>query len=1131
MSTTIHHLRLFGDPELLSSEGEAVRLRTRKHLGLLVYLALEGRDRAVARETLMDLFWSDVPLERSRHSLNQALTDIRDRLGRDAFEGTLTTVRLARGVRTDLDEPVTQLMDSPDLSRPLAGMEACGGPAFAHWVDRLRERCRRQLRSQLLADLTEARTSGNLEAVRRSASLLHEVDPLSDAAALALAEQFLLDNDPPSAIRLLREHLSSSDNELGRDPPNEVLLLLRRLKGGFMPRPPVSSPTGTQERPSLAQAEVFVNREAELARLEAAWTSACRGSLTTCLVYGPAGVGKSTLARRFVTSVGARAWPSYLVTPQEIGRNIPFATVSDLIHQLMRDPALSGTNPTWLAEASRVTPGLRSAYPGIPEPPSVPAEAVRLWVAEAILRMLETIADGGPVLIVLDPLQNVDPTSRDVLHMLTRRLEDEPVLLLASMRSEDSRYALTSAEPVDGVGWTSGIEVSPLDENRTFQLIGQLDPRLDETSGDLPRRIAELSQGNPYLTEMLVSDWRNNQGESLVALEMRKETGDVSWRPPETMRLAFARQYEGLTHDTRHVVHLLAVAGRSVPVDELESLLSISPATLDRTALELIDRAIVRTDGGSLGFKNELHRAYVYYHSMSKEARDYHHARLARSLTATGEEDDFQRALEASHHYLNAGMEGEAVEAVCRGAELAVIRGAPKEAERAIKAVIDRSECLASAKPVVLMSAALSAQQQFHRSLTTLASCDIATCDPKYRAMAFNLRAEALHRGRLASPAEIAVAADKALAAASAASDPRLALAAFQVLAEVAFEADDWDRVAEVEHACTEIGKDSGDLDVRAIACMTLGYCRLVSGDFEGAMEKLTFSCHQLAQQKHEAKLHWALNGLGICYTNLGRFQKAVATLQQAMSVAGASGDNVARANSCANLGSLYYELGRFDEATKYFDRASQLNVGGSNCRVSSAIDCNAANLAIALGDFKQAEELLDRAESSAEKAHLWQYSVNVLLTWADLELAREQPELAWSRVDEALHLAGDRHHTVPDMGQYGRLRLHYEWATGTMGSSEFTSMAWRPPITSRLTHRLEVRAFEEWVANSEGRGSAQRSAIDQLVEHRLFGIIARLAAVHVMPVSLPTRFDGESAAQLVVRTFQTDDMHKASHS
>ncbi|MBE0594541.1 MAG: winged helix-turn-helix domain-containing protein, partial [Gemmatimonadales bacterium] len=81
----MRHLRLYGYPELVDGAGTVLPFRTRKHLALLVYLALEARTRPLQRDHLIALFWGDVRERNARRSLYQALSEIRQRLGRDAF--------------------------------------------------------------------------------------------------------------------------------------------------------------------------------------------------------------------------------------------------------------------------------------------------------------------------------------------------------------------------------------------------------------------------------------------------------------------------------------------------------------------------------------------------------------------------------------------------------------------------------------------------------------------------------------------------------------------------------------------------------------------------------------------------------------------------------------------------------------------------------------------------------------------------------------------------------------------------------------------------------------------------------------------------------------------------------------
>src|SRR5882762_176070 len=640
--TAQFRLSVFGAPELLKGGGPAVRFRTRKHLAVLVYLHFEGRARPVPRARLIDLLWPDVPPAKGRHSLSQALLAIRSHLGRDAVTGGEEAVQL----RAELPLDLSALHRS---DQPLRDLEDSGGADFSHWVDGVRAKLRVQARDDLRADLQAARTQGNATETHRLAGALYDIDPLCAEAVYALAERALLERDTVTAVRLLKEHVERARAELGANPNPEIAGLLRRLERGE--RPAVATPPrialgdeGTRPRP-------FVGREEELGRLAAIANRVVDGApaateYDTCLITGPPGIGKSSLIRRFATSLQARAWPVFIVSCQEIGQGIAYAAVAELITLLARDPGASGTDPLWLAEASRVCPGLRAVYPGVPEAPDAPTDSIRLRVAEAVLRMLEAVADAGQLLLVFDDLQFIDSASEDVLFLVTRGLKRARLsaFLLAGARSGERGSSLA---------WATTIELQPLDRSQSLTLIGDLsvDATLRET-------IVRLSQGNPYHIEMLVADWRAHQSSSLVAAASAGDEA-VSWTPPEDLGAVFARQYGAVSSDAQHVLQVLAVAGKGMAPAEVSGLLGLDAGVTERVALEMLDRGVGRVEEGRLAFKNELHRAYVY-HAMGDDRRTYHHAQFAQRLAHSPDRDAVQVMLELVHHSIGAGLEAQA---------------------------------------------------------------------------------------------------------------------------------------------------------------------------------------------------------------------------------------------------------------------------------------------------------------------------------------------------------------------------------------------------------------------------------------------------------------------------------------
>ena len=87
------YLRCLGQPALFTATGEPIRFRTRKHLALLVYLAVEQRTQR--RDRLAELLWPRVSATEARHSLATALSVLRPRVGIDALETSRDQVRLS----------------------------------------------------------------------------------------------------------------------------------------------------------------------------------------------------------------------------------------------------------------------------------------------------------------------------------------------------------------------------------------------------------------------------------------------------------------------------------------------------------------------------------------------------------------------------------------------------------------------------------------------------------------------------------------------------------------------------------------------------------------------------------------------------------------------------------------------------------------------------------------------------------------------------------------------------------------------------------------------------------------------------------------------------------------------------
>ena len=182
----------------------------------------------------------------------------------------------------------------------------------------------------------------------------------------------------------------------------------------------------------------LIGRNEELARLEAFVEGTADGP-PRLLLEGEAGIGKTTLWRAGVErahELGFRVLESRPAAPE---RELSFAALGDL---------LSGTHdeigdlPAPQRRALRVALLLEEAEG---EPTDQRA------VAAALLGLLRRLTADEPLVIALDDIQWLDSPSSGALQFAFRRLDNEPVRVLATsrLRAEATTMSFDDAERME----------------------------------------------------------------------------------------------------------------------------------------------------------------------------------------------------------------------------------------------------------------------------------------------------------------------------------------------------------------------------------------------------------------------------------------------------------------------------------------------------------------------------------------------------------------------------------------------------------------------------------------------------------------------------------------------------------
>jgi DNA-binding CsgD family transcriptional regulator len=392
------------------------------------------------------------------------------------------------------------------------------------------------------------------------------------------------------------------------------------FRGGSM-----SVPGATQRGEDL----VLCGRGEELAAIGRLLEGMRSGRAGALVLRGEAGIGKTALLDAAeVKADGARV---LRVTGVESEAELPFAG----LHALMR-PALDeiGGLPERQAVALRGAFGLAEA-----------AVADRFLVGLGVLSLVAELAEGRPVLVVVDDAQWLDRASADALVFAARRLHAERAAVLAAVRDEPSGAGLPGLPE---------LRVGGLDRASAERLLaGQglaaavRDQLIAEAAGN-PLALIELSRGLSA----------GERAGSVAPLPLPGAS------PAGRVQQAFAARVAALPLACRRAV-LVAALGGMAGLAEVSRAVAAAGGSL--TDLAMAERAgLVRVTPAGVSFTHPLARAAVLAGSDVAERMTVHQAlasvldgdRRAWHLAALADGPDEQVAAEleaAARHARDRG--------------------------------------------------------------------------------------------------------------------------------------------------------------------------------------------------------------------------------------------------------------------------------------------------------------------------------------------------------------------------------------------------------------------------------------------------------------------------------------------
>jgi DNA-binding CsgD family transcriptional regulator len=415
----------------------------------------------------------------------------------------------------------------------------------------------------------------------------------------------------------------------------------------------------------------LLERERELDLLSAAVAAAAGGAAGLVLIQGPAGIGKSRLLAEARTLGEERGLTVRSARGGELEQDFPFGIVrqlyeSQLVGESERSRLLAGA-----AGAAAAVFGYEGGDAGEP-------------LGEGLFRVLHglywltvNLSSERPLLLVVDDLHWCDSASLRFLAYLARRLDELPVVLVASLRSSEPDTDQAILEELLAEPSAQMLMPRPLTATAVAEVVRDWLGEGVETA--FAEACHSCTDGNPLLlNELLKALVLDRVPPDAAHVDVVAELGPRSASRAVLLRLL------RLSENAGEVARAIAVLGEGADFTAVAELAELEPLAVAAATRELVRAEILRPEP-PLGFVHALVQAAVY-HDLAPGERELFHERAATLLVRLGAPKE-----QVAAHLLLMPARGEdwVVDILRAAAEAAVAKGDPDAAVSLLRRALD----------------------------------------------------------------------------------------------------------------------------------------------------------------------------------------------------------------------------------------------------------------------------------------------------------------------------------------------------------------------------------------------------------------------------------------------------------
>lgn len=721
-------------------------------------------------------------------------------------------------------------------------------------------------------------------------------------------------------------------------------------------------------------------------------------------------------------------------------------------------------------------------------------EQLRLRIFLTVRRVLVTIAQHKPVVLVLDDLHWADEGSLDLINFLVDAVTDEPILIYGISRPYEAgavERIRSHAERSLSSQRSLFIEMKPLEWTETHQLL-EIMVQMKDFPPEFQEQIIQRSAGLPlYMEEilrMLIEDnviffqddvWKMNPDAEFDTIGV-----------PETLQGLILARFDRLNLTQRHVIQCAAVIGNPFSVNVLDKMLpKYSRREILDTLSFLSQHDFIEPQAYGLSrryrFRHGLVSDAIYSTLLGRERKNLHQ-QVAEAIEALHKDHLEEQVEILAHHYSRSYQLDKALKYLVQAGKKAMRDYANEQARQhfvtalGLLSKIGYTTELAydiqtGLGDILVVNGEYPAARSHY---STALEIVLEDGTPQW------LRQQSTLHRKIAMTFERQGDYEKALArlqaaemvlTESAGGDQTEMASIYNDIGWTHFRRGNVD-VAE-KHLMNALGivADTDEYQVIASIYNRLGGIHFTKGDMDQA-DFYTRKSLDLREKMGELALAArSYNNLGLIAWKRGRLQDAMRYFEQSFETQKELGDVEVLIELNTNLGFLQMEYGRPEEAERYILEAIEMARKIGHSHHLSTCYVHLTELYLQMSSFEKALEYREKAAQEIERIGGSEFKVTLQVQAGLANLGYGNKEKARAASKEALRLLKTYENSTQvglddqagifqllgriaqDENQFARARYYYQRAIELLQKSN------RPlPAARLMMHIVDLLVMEK---------------------------------------------------------------------